>query len=211
MKSKFKLFVVAILASATLVGCSTGPERVRKIAITDEQTIGVMNDIATAAMKNYFDVDVNDGVPRNVAAESNELLVDAKAKTYVHSNNVIKISQQEKPAFDQLDSYAIVLSPDNSEVRGAVMSIHSERPVIEYTDQQLIEMSVAYAKEKQLVEDPSTLIFEEVDKEMSADNLAILKFKNGENYLLVGVNLQFNEVMYFEYVYPAVQIDAAAE
>ena len=132
MRKLFSCIGIMGLLGAFLTGCSMGPEQMKSVPIEDPAKVETLHEITKDAMKNYFDVDVNDGVERKLEGFESYVLVDVPTESYLAN--------------------------------------------------------------------PDSLIFEGIEKGMSNKQYSGLKFKNGDDVLLVSVSLQTGKVTHFEFV-----------
>lgn len=199
MNKTIKLMSLTVVTMLTLVGCGQrGPEQSKTTPIQDEVVIESMIERAGETMQTYFAVDVNDGLERTFDTIKAEVLVDEEALTYEHTSNIVQATLVEKPQEGDMYSYGVVFSPDNQEITGAIAGTYSTARKKDFTDEVLEQTARTYIEEKQLVENPESLVFKQVDDSVKKQNFLIVVFENGENDLLIGISNQTGEVMYFE-------------
>ena len=105
MRKLFSCIGIMGLLGAFLTGCSMGPEQMKSVPIEDPAKVETLHEITKDAMKNYFDVDVNDGVERKLEGFESYVLVDVPTESYLYRNNVIKATMESKPQEGQVASY----------------------------------------------------------------------------------------------------------
>ena len=211
MKKLFSCIGIIGLLGAFLTGCSMGPEQMKSVPIEDPAKVETLHELTKDAMKNYFNVDVNDGVERKIEGFESYVLADVPTETYLHRNNVIKATKEGKPAEGEVVSYGASLDPETNELTGAIVVTYTEAKPQDLTEEQQEEIAMNFIKEKQLVENPDALVFEGIEKSMSNKQYSGLKFKNGEDILLVSVGLQTGQVTHFEFVEAIAPVEAAEE
>lgn len=200
MKKIFSYMGIMILAGTLLTGCSMGPEQMKSVPIEDTAKIETLHNITKEAMATYFDVDVNDGVDRTLEGFESYVLVDLPSETYLHRNNVIKTTAKGDPVEGELYSYGASLDPETNEITGAIIVNYSKAEPQEYTTEQLEEIAMTFIRDKQIVENPDALVFEGIEKGMSSEQYTGLRFKDGEDDVLISISLQTGKVSHFEYV-----------
>ena len=200
MRKLFSCIGIMGLLGAFLTGCSMGPEQMKSVPIEDPAKVETLHEITKDAMKNYFDVDVNDGVERKLEGFESYVLLDVPTESYLYRNNVIKATMESKPQEGQIASYGASLNPETNELTGAIVVTYSEAQPQDLTVEQQQEIAMNFIKEKNLVANPDSLIFEGIEKGMSNNQYSGLKFKNGDDVLLVSVSLQTGKVTHFEFV-----------
>lgn len=214
MRKLLSCMGVMTLLGAFLTGCSMGPEQMKSVPIEDQAKVEALHDITKEAIKTYFDVDVNDGVERKLEGFESYVLVDVPTESYLYRNNVIKATVEGKPEEGQIASYGASLNPETNALTGAIVVTYSEGKAQDLTIEQQQEIAMNFIKEKNLVPNPDSLIFEGIEKGMSNKYYSGLKFKNGEDALIVSISLQTGKVTHFEFVKaikPVEQTEVPAE
>lgn len=203
MKRIMKIVGVLSLLGVLIVGCSSANITTETVEITNDEIKMQMKEVAAETIKQYFDIDVNDGVEREEVAFENQI-VDKKTGTKTHVSNMFKGTTMAEAEEGDIQSYGVVLDKDNQTVQGAILQLFSTGQTQKYKDPQLKEIADQFAITTGVVDEPSKWIYDGIEKAVSNQQMKVLRYKNEEikTYLLVGVSLQTGKVTYFERTVP---------
>ncbi|MEG0014228.1 MAG: hypothetical protein RR324_06705 [Cellulosilyticaceae bacterium] len=204
MKHIIKIVSVLGLLSVLLVGCSGSNTTTETVEITNNEMKVEMKEVAAQTIKQYFDIDINDGVAREELAFENQV-IDKEAGTKTHVSNMFRGTTMTEAREGEIQSYGVVMDKDNQGVQGAILQLFTTAQPQKYKEQQLKEIGDKFAITTGVVDEPSKWIYDGIEKAVSNKQLTVLRYKNEEikTYLLVGISLQTGQVTYFERTVPA--------
>lgn len=199
MKRIVKIVALLGLSSMLLTGCSGSNKTTETLEITNNEIKMQMKEIAVATIKQYFDIDINDGVKREEVAFEN-LVVDKAAGTRTHERNMFKGTTLSEAKEGEVQSYGVVLDKNNEKVEGAILQLFTTAQPQKYKDEDLKVIADKFAITTGVVDDPSKWIYDGIEKAISNKQMRVLRYKNEEikTYLLIGISLQTGQVNYFE-------------
>lgn len=204
MKHIIKTVSVLGLLSVLLVGCSGSNTTTETVEITNNEVKAEMKEVAAETIKQYFDIEINDGVAREELAFENQV-VDKTTGTKTHVSNMFRGTTRTEAREGEIQSYGVVMDKDNQGIQGAILQLFTTAQPQKYKEQQLKEIGDKFAITTGVVDEPSKWIYDGIEKAVSNKQLTVLRYKNEEikTYLLVGISLQTGQVTYFERTVPA--------
>lgn len=199
MKKLFKLSLILSLGLA-LVGCSNG---VTNEEITDQEAIEQMNTFVKEKVNTYFQVEVPTDINYDYTAYNQFVKTEESPDTPVHHATIFQANYKVKdPAADTLVGYGGILSPDQSELKGLIVSIAAESDATpqELSEEQLVKIASDFLKSSDLLKADETLTFLEVNQKSSSSGVSILNFETSSRLFAVGIDIYLASPVYFEFI-----------
>lgn len=197
MKSIIKAISVFSLLSLILAGCSSSNKSIESVEITNDEIKNQMKEIAATTIKQYFDIDINDGLEREEVANEN-IIVNKSEETKEHINNMFKATVVGQAKEGELYSYGVVLDANNENVQGAIITTFTSAKAQKYKEGELRVIGDQFILKSGIVEAPTEWTYKGIEKSASNQQFTALRYKKDNMYLLVGVSLHTGKVTYFE-------------
>lgn len=201
MNNKLKTVVFVIIAvllgGLFIIRYITPKSSYVQESITDTTIINALDNDAKAALKSYFDIEVNTeegwikGAVRNRAKEGSNL------------ENIISLTaknESENKEEGALTFYSMIMVEETKEIRGVIYECVTNAPVISLTDDEIKARCEAFLKDKGLVPRETMLTSELLPSDDKTPALRMVTMKTEDSTYVVAYHLQLQQVMYFEFV-----------
>lgn len=194
MKKIVKICTI-LLSVMLLGGCSQSI--VNQEEVTDTAIINELDEIAQENLKKYFNVEVDQTKSREKQVQRNvpkEEVADTIQETMVFTAKL-----ESEPIEGELYSYGVMVNSETKAVTGLLKSVYSKADVQPYTDEEIEAIAQKFVREHELIASDKEVVLDKVTANASDKTMKMVTYKIGEKYLLIGVNLQEGQAVYFEY------------
>lgn len=199
MRRIVKTIVAMSLLSIILVGCSGFGKTTETIEITNQEVKANMKASALAAIQQYFNIDLSKEAQMEEKSYEN-LMVDQKAGIKTHVSNMFRATTLGQAQEGAVQSYGVILDKDNIGIQGAIIQKFDSSKPKKIEEPNLKVIADEFVANTGVVEKVEEWIYDGIEKAASNKQLSVLRYKNEniDEYLLVGISLQSEEVVYFE-------------
>ncbi|OOB77500.1 MAG: hypothetical protein BEN18_01500 [Epulopiscium sp. Nuni2H_MBin001] len=199
-----KKLLLLTLISLTLCSCSNSQGATgESYEITDIARIEQYNQIAIDAVNKYFDITIDENLEFTKKALESYMPANDDTDELTYFANIFQASRALDDLVDgDISAYGVVLDANGVEINGLLVSILNDNlPIIEFTNEQLIQISETFLRKYDLIEDGDIITHIPAEKEFSSSSqITMQQFETTTHKFVIGISTQYNKVIYFEKV-----------
>ena len=164
--------------------------------ITDESITKELKEIATNAMKEYFDVELDSSRPWETMVVYNK---PREENTVDPVYSVMQKDVTENLPEGTITSYGVAITEDTKEVISVIYTPVSSKEVKDMTNEEIGQKSIEFIKDKRICKDGEELKVVQVEKDEKSGLARVMIEGQGMGYS-IAYNLKTDAVNYFERV-----------